>query len=354
MDFSQLGDDAQVEGQDFKPDPPEQVAGRWLECDADFLAYHCGYRYETESLEKSIETLRLEIQSLRIMAGAEFIRLHLTMGDKGGRYEIATVKEYQAQRSEKPAGLVERVGALREYMANITDPGVFAHVQTKQEADDSLCQAMYEAHTNGNPELHVLWSLDKDLWMVGGLHMDHKTYEITTYPWNYGACYLDDSGSSKKVKGTGTSFFWHQLLMGDTADNIPGLPKLSADIVMNVMPTAKLVKAEERVRTARGASKQKAARTALQKCYDEVKPKACGPVAAYEYLKKASTDLEAFRLVKAAYVAHYGSIPFTHTHWSGEVSTSTAGDMLLEQARLLWMRRRVNEDVLEFFKEISS
>ena len=57
MDFSQLGEDAEVEGQDFKPEPPPAEPGRVLHCDADFLAYHCANRYEEEALSSSVENL---------------------------------------------------------------------------------------------------------------------------------------------------------------------------------------------------------------------------------------------------------------------------------------------------------
>jgi hypothetical protein len=351
MDFSQLQDTA-VEGQDFKPEPPPVTPGRVLYCDADFLAYHCGYRYETEALETSIENLKLEIETLRIMAGAEMIELHLTLGDKGGRYEIATVKEYQAQRQNKPEGLVERVGALRNFMSNYQNREIESRPQLTQEADDSLCQAMIAARDSGTENKAVLWSLDKDLWMVPGLHMDPKTYELEHYPNGYGECHLDRSGSSAKIVGCGHSFFWHQMLMGDTADNIPGLPRVPPSVVMKHMPSKKLLAAQERYRKATTPSKLTAARIALRKVEAEVKPRAVGSVLAYDLLKGCRTNREAFRVVRDLYAAWYTPMPFTATHWDGTQFESNAGEMMLEQGRLLWMRRYYEEDVLTFFKEV--
>ncbi len=341
MDFSQLDvEDTQTEGLDFKPEPPEVVAGRVLHADADFLAYHCGYRWEEESLEKSTETLKIEIETLRIMAGAEKIALHLTLGNKGGRYQIAKVKEYQGHR-KKSEGLQERVSALRAFMAGYKTPTVLPVPSYEQEADDALCQAMAAADHGGWVKEAVLWSLDKDLWMVGGLHMDPKTYKITLFPWGYGDCHLDDSTSSKKVVGRGTSFFWHQLLMGDTADGIPGLPKFGKQLSMEYWPTKALT-------TAR----QKGNANQISKIAANYTQKAAGPVAAYQYLLGCRDDREAFARVRTAYLSYYGAGTFMADDWRGGKYEATAGHMLLEQARLLWMRREPNEDVQTFFKEV--
>ena len=349
MDFSALGNETQVEGDNFKPEPPCQVAGRVLHFDADFLAYHSGYKWETESLAKSIETLNLEVESLRLLAGAQLGVLHLTMGDKGGRYEIAKVKEYQAQR-KKAEGLAERVGALREYMVTCDIPGITSKKWEHQEADDGVCQAMIAARNAGTEA--VMWSLDKDLWMVPGLHLNNKTFELEDYPCGYGYTEIDESGSTKKLVGRGYSFFWHQLLMGDTADNIPGLPKLAASQVAILYPNKKLVTAQERVATAMTTGKAQAARVALLKVLGEVKPKAVGAVTAYDMLKGCTTDRAAFLIVRDAYQNYYGRGKFTFVDWRGNSSEECAGSMLLEQGRLLWMRRYPGEDVIEFFKEV--
>lgn len=353
MDFSQIGEqDSATEGGDFRPEPPAMVPFRVLEADADFLAYHNGYQWETESLEKSIESLKLEIETLRIMAGAEQINLHLTMGTKGGRYELAKVKEYQGKR-EKSEGLAERVSALRHFMANYSNANTSSTVSLDQEADDALCQALIRARDGVYQNLRVLWSLDKDLNMVPGLHMHGRTYDIFHVPDGYGECELDrTSTSSTKVVGYGHSFFWHQMLMGDNADDIPGLPKLSSKIMREIAPTKTLVKAELRLRTANTPAKAKAARVALNKIYDGQKPKACGAVGAHTYLAKCKTNKEAFRLVREAYVEYYGPGSFDFTDWRGQTTRETAGSMLIEQGRLLWMRRYHGEDVMEFFKEV--
>jgi hypothetical protein len=351
MDFSTVDESSsQVEGNDFRPEPHSMVQGRVLHHDSDFLAYQCGYKYEEESLDKSIENLKLAIETARIMAGAETIVLHLTMGNKGGRYELARVKEYQAIRDTRPEGLSIRVGELRDFMANYNVPGVIPNVQLDQEADDSLTQAMYEGIESGKD--YVMWSMDKDLTMAPGIHMNPKTYELEEYPLGYGECVLDRSGSSAKVVGKGKSFFWHQMLIGDGADNIPGLPSFSVEIASKRWPTKALLAAEARVRAAKTAKTKAAAKKTLQKQIDKIKPKKAGAVTSFDYLSKCHTNKTAFLAVNDAYIAHYGYGTFEYESWDGTVETMTAGDMLMEQAQLLWMRRYKDENVYEFFKEI--
>lgn len=352
MDFSTV-DGTSVEGYETRPDSPDEVKGRILHHDSDFLAYQCGYKWETESLEVSIEHLRKAIQTCRIMAGAEFIYCYLTMGDKGGRNGIATVKEYQAQRSGRDPGLTKRVTELREYMATGIMPFVTPKVQMHQEADDALCQAMQAASNPDEYNLHVLQSADKDLWMVGGLHVNSKTYEIEDYPFGYGECRLDVDGSRKKLVGRGTSFFWHQLLMGDTADNIPGLPEFSAKLVLENWPTKAINNARDKVKQSMSSGQSVKAKKSLANLEAKVKPKKVGAVGAYEYLYHCKTDRQAMVAVLAAYREHYGDGTFLARHWDGTAFESTPGDMMVEQARLLWMRRTEGEDVVDFFKSLT-
>ena len=350
MDFSKL-DNTDVEGFTERPDAPEYVSGRILHHDSDFLAYQCGYKWETESLDVSIEHLRKAIQTSRIMAGAEFIYLYLTMGEKSGRYEAAVVKEYQANRSDRDPGLMKRVAELRLFMSTCSDPCVIPKPQYKQEADDALCQAMQSAKTE--PELHVLWSMDKDLWMVGGKHVNATTYEIEEFPFGYGRCLIDDTGTRKKLTGKGTSFFWHQMLMGDSADNIPGIPELARETVLKYLPSNAILKAQVKIRSVRTSGEVAKAKKSLANLEAKVKPKKCGAVAACSILVDITSDKVAYRVVRECYYDYYGSGTVLVQKWDGTVIETTAGQMMLEQAKLLWMQRSEGEDVLDFFKEIN-
>jgi len=182
-------------------------------------------------------------------------------------------------------------------------------------------------------------TIDKDLDMSPGLHMHPETFEEYEVPDGYGHLWICEKTSAKKCKGHGTAFLWAQMLMGDGADDIPGLPGVSAAYLNKRFPTKAVLNAK----TA------KAKQTALLKR----KAGSCGAVRAYEILERATTDREAYELVREAYESYYGKQPFQYVCWRGTEHTFTAGHMMLEQARLLWMRRTQGEDVLTFFKEVA-
>lgn len=134
----------------------------------------------------------------------------------------------------------------------------------------------------------IICSRDKDLRQVPGWHY---SWELGRQP-SFGPIdipqegWLDFDEEKKKLTGCGEAFFFAQCLMGDAVDNIPGLPK-------------------------------------------------CGPVKAWNILTngKGVYDPYGFALpgdlMCGAYQDHYGD------EWK---------ERLLEQGRLLWMTRRLNED----------
>jgi len=299
---------------------PQEVENRHCQADADIFAYECCDL--TESLQSNCDTLVTYVEQQRILAGAEHINLHLTMGTKAGRYEAANVKEYQANRKNRDPRQQERVWALRDFMANMATNLVTPYAWKDREADDGMAQFQLARIKQFGIESSIIMTKDKDLRMIAGKHMHPETLEVNTAS-GYGKCELVD-GSSKQVKGWGTSFFWHQMLMGDTADNIPGLPKLSGELANKYCPTAK----------------HNPRRKAIS----------CGPVAAFKVLDGITNDRDAFCRVWECYQGFYTDELLTR--WDGTVIPYSAGQAFYEQAYLLWMQRVPNEDVKEFFKEI--
>jgi hypothetical protein len=300
------------------------VEGRHCQGDADIFAYECCDYSDT--LDNNIKTLKLYLEQQRLMSGSEVMNLHLTMGSKAGRYEKATVKEYQANRTNRDPEQQARVWELRHFMETYNTDTMKPYAWYKQEADDGMTQMQIARNKSHGDGKSVIMTMDKDLRMAPGLHIHPSTYEANTAPDGYGSCEICEKTSSKKVVGWGTSFFWHQMLMGDTADNIPGLPKLSGQAANIFKPT---------------------------KVFNPNRSNlACGPMLAYAILDGIDTDSQAMARVTECYKGYYGLIPFAATHWDGTQFQATWQSMFLEQAHLLWMQRVENEDFMVFLKEI--
>lgn len=153
------------------------------------------------------------------------------------------------------------------------------------EADDLLSIYQTDGLRSGNNGT-IICSRDKDLRITPGFHYGWECGRQREFgPTNVTqlgelSVYRGDDAKIRKVEGTGINFFAYQLLVGDTVDNIPGLA--------GVGPT--------------------------------------GAVAALEGL-----DSEESLLAKVAsmYRDKYGD------SWESE---------LLEQGRLLWMVRELDDE----------
>lgn len=185
------------------------------------------------------------------------------------RIELAKSKPYKGQRKqEKPF----HRDNIRAYMLDKYD----CVIANGMEADDML--AIYQTKS---PSLStIICTRDKDLRQVEGMH----------YGWpcgkqaQFGPARVDSIGElhydagKNKLTGTGSKFFYSQLITGDATDNIPGLP--------------------------RG-----------------------GPALAFELLDSTTSEADMFQAVAERYRDKFGD------DWRGE---------MLEQARLLWMVRQVD------------
>ena len=143
------------------------------------------------------------------------------------RYEIAVTKPYKGTRKNpKPFHFYNIMAYLmHKYEYMVMENGL--------EADDAMCihqmRRMKHGHFNDRGQLTyeldtVICSRDKDLRICPGFH----------YSWecgkqrSVGPHYTDRLGSltkgeNGKTLGYGLKFFYYQMLVGDTADNIPGL-----------------------------------------------------------------------------------------------------------------------------------
>jgi 5'-3' exonuclease len=102
-----------------------------------------------------------------------------------------------------------------------------------------------------------------------------------------------------KLGGCGLSFFYMQLITGDSCDNIPGCP-------------------------GRGSA------------------------YAYQLLKDCCTEAQMYSRICATYREKYTaslgeSGMVAYTNWRGEKEYKTIEELILEQARLLWMQEYENQ-----------
>lgn len=281
---------------------PDVVSGRVAHIDGDFICYHATC-HEDADWETQVRTAAAEVDRLRRMAGAERACLHLTskFSDKGKRAEVALQQPYQGNRKDKPKP--KNLERMRLHLAEGRDYDAMYWID--QEADDGMCQAAWQAVQNGKPQLAVIVSPDKDLRQCIGWHMDWKTGEMHEVT-GYGYLHLDRTGNTPKLKGYGPAFFWAQMLMGDPADNIRGLPKVTSDCLRFLLNV------------------------------DTYSSKPCGPVLTYDLLKDCTSNSEAkdrVRILYEAYGDEHGFINYRNgfgVPWE---------DVFESERNLLWMRR---------------
>jgi DNA polymerase-1 len=162
------------------------------------------------------------------------------------------------------------------------------------EADD-----LFGWYTYNLPDRCVIYTQDKDMRMLPGMHLDWVSHRTYTVPYTKTVCIerefmynIVPTDCIFNEKQYGHKWFWLQMLHGDTADNIPGLPKATMKYGGGpIVTTQKLNPVGET-----GASK----------------------------MLEAHSDMAIKDVVAMAYRSYYGD------RWLVE---------MMEQACLLWMRR---------------
>jgi len=256
------------------------VEGRKLLADGDGLAYYCAGSDEQPAHQARANLLD-KLRSAKAACGASDVTILLTGrgSHKGHRYAVASVKSYQGQRDggRRPVNWEHLRDTLEAWAEKPPYEWLTVHITDEQEADD-----LFGTYADTHPDC-VIYTQDKDMRMVPGKHLEWKTHRLFELGRDTFAAVHDD-------KVWGRKWFWLQMLQGDTADNIPGLP-----------------------------------------FYVEAgKQKRIGEKGALAALEPATNDAEAGRIVQRLYASFYGELALEH---------------MLEQAVLLWMRR--SPDVLD-------
>ncbi|OHE77312.1 MAG: hypothetical protein A3F67_05805 [Verrucomicrobia bacterium RIFCSPHIGHO2_12_FULL_41_10] len=176
--------------------------------DADLMVYRVGFVTNEEPLQTAIALLNETVEKCLAEVGADTFICYLSDSTKNGfRYKL--YPEYKANRTQdKPV----HYEALRKHLINFWD----AVVTEGQEADDALGieQTLYN-HVHHSMLLEgqqegcsqsVICSIDKDLLQIPGNHYNFVKNEF-----------------HHVTEEEGLYFFYKQVLMGDTSDNIGGL-----------------------------------------------------------------------------------------------------------------------------------
>ncbi|QIG68302.1 putative 5'-3' exonuclease protein [Rhizobium phage RHph_Y1_20] len=333
---------------------PETIPGRTVHIDADFVAYHISYEKpdDPKTIDDMQHNAEVIIEHMRRAAAAEHVHMHLTpsTSDKGGRYSFAIQKPYQGNRDDKAKPRLLHI--MRQWLSD-RYPGTLHEFC---EADDGMSSAQYLAIEQGNTALSIIASKDKDLRMVPGWHMVWDTGELVfvdpAQPFGWVELVERTSASgqvTKQLKGYGHKWFWAQMLIGDQADNVQGLPKITGKYMNSIQPTAPVIEARKILANEQATDKQK--QKAI-KALNDRKAGLCGPATAILLLDLVHDNPSALLLIKSLYESYGNEIGFIH-HQTGEPVRWDR--VFLSEARMLWMRReRTNPDcVLNFLQEIA-
>lgn len=195
-------------------------SGKVLILDGDGPAYVAAATVKT--IPTGIRRFHTACLEAQFLAETTTVEVHLTHEEcyKAGRFKVNAVKPYQGQRSSsaKPPLLQ----ALRQEVSEADPPpGVFVHMQRNVEADDAMMMKAYELG-----EMGIIRSEDKDLRMTPYPYYDIESG--TVMPSDpFGKLWIKEMKSGKKLLGRSLKFFWAQMLMGDSADNIKGVLTLN-------------------------------------------------------------------------------------------------------------------------------
>lgn len=201
--------------------------------DGDLILYEvssCSVRIDPETKEESLnsfdymrELMDKKIGDIVRNSGGLGPPLVFLTGPNNFRKEIAKRKKYKGNRdgNEKPYHYEN----LRAYLTGVYN----AVISNGVEADDLIC--LEQTKALAEDRITIICSRDKDLRQCQGLHYswecgkqpEKRTYVIE----GFGTLEpkINSKGKIDSLIGTGDKWFLAQLLIGDTTDNIPGLPK---------------------------------------------------------------------------------------------------------------------------------
>jgi hypothetical protein len=271
--------------------------------DADCVAYWGAAGCDGQALRTATRRIDERMNQILDECRAGEYTGYLT-GKDNFRDGIATLQRYKGNRYDAMGKRIkEQPQWLTECRTYLEDEWDCIMVQ-RQEADDAL--SIHRANVTDDSE-YIISSIDKDLMINNGKHHDMNSGEFTDVE-GFGDIWMKGSA----CKGFGLKFFYTQMLMGDSADWIKGLPKITEYMV-------------ERYGNRRGG---------------------CGAKGAWMVMKDVTTEEEACQAVWECYYSYWKDNGYCHwlnTKEKYEPGYNTAVKQFIEQGRLLWMRQEQGE-----------
>lgn len=198
--------------------------------DYEAQGWTLGYTEEPEEVGRACHSAKRMVQSILEATKASKHYGLLTSNDKTNyRFDVAKTQVYKGNRVvPKPI----HYDAIREYLINYWD----ARVVSGMEADDKMGIMQTKALAKGVRT--IICTIDKDMDMIPGAHYNFVTgrkYHCT----KFGHLTLDKSDKKPKLSGGGLMWFYAQTLLGDSADNIPGIKGTGSVTVYNLLKDCK-------------------------------------------------------------------------------------------------------------------
>lgn len=178
----------------------------WI--DADSIVYDAAFAVqkgdELEPVENALYLIKTQIHNILSGTNAKNFEIILSPVEKerNFRYSLNKFHSYKANRANKPKPMY--YSQCREYLIDTWK----AIVADGHEADDEVAirhmEHYHEDHKDEN--VSCIACIDKDLNNIPGPHYNYRKHE------HYFV------GTEQAIKN-----FYLQLLVGDVADNVPGL-----------------------------------------------------------------------------------------------------------------------------------
>lgn len=174
--------------------------------DGDVIVYRVGFACDAakdddgnpvvEPVEYALATVRRVIQNINDKFSEQKYHRIFLSGKDNFRDKLATIKVYKGNRD--PSNKPRYYSEIKDYLINVHN----SEVINGQEADDAQGIAQWENKDKST----VIVGIDKDLYMIPGWHYNWVKDEMK---------YINLFDANE--------FFFKQVLIGDSTDNIPGV-----------------------------------------------------------------------------------------------------------------------------------